>query len=117
MIGESFAYRFCLPTGKCNETDHGYDEDVIKNKDYKSLGGVLTSYATPGLVGMTLGAGKDGAGTIGNISSKQANSSSNSTIGTEGVDCSKTPHALECSGYPLPPTLTSARWYESRQGD
>lgn len=108
VIGQSFAYQFCLPSGRCDIERHGYDNDTLAaNSAYASQmqGGVLTSRPTPGLVEMTLGSGgRDGVSNVGNIST-----------GTDALDCTRTPQAVECLNVATPSTLNSVRWFESRK--
>lgn len=103
VIGVSRAYQFCLPTGICKESEHGY----VRNQETP-----IASNSTPGLVEMTLGLNDKGIGNLGNIS----NTKDATTDGNKRIDCTATPEAPECLNVETPSTISQLRWYEARKG-
>lgn len=109
VVGVSRAYQFCLPTGICDTTNHGYNRNDTTP---------VASSATPGLVEMTLGLNGQGIGNLGNVSTKGKNDSSGTTTTTPAVagsvDCRAHPEAPECLNVEMPSTISQLRWFESR---
>lgn len=108
--GVSRTYQFCLPTGICERSEHGYE----RNDDAP-----IASEATPGLVEMTLGVSGRGVGNVGNISAtgKITDNSNVGTLGVEGVDCRVAANKPkpECGEFATPSTISQLRWFESRK--
>lgn len=99
VIGVSRAYQFCLPTGICQENEHGY----VRNQDTP----VSSQESMPGLMGIETGMNEDGQ-FINVMNSKSPNTNSDD-------DSDKKCEGLECVAADAPSTIAQLRWYESRQ--
>lgn len=100
VIGVSRAYQFCLPTGICQENEHGY----VRNQDTP----VSSQESMPGLMGVTTGMNEDGQ-FINVMNSKSSNTNSDD-------DSDKKCEGLECVAADAPSTISQLRWYEARKG-